>query len=298
MRLGTNILMAALLFMLCYPLRYAYAALEPRVESAQSREIQALLIANDLAKIDQMIESFEEDWHRTGNLIYFKKCCELLGEIEIYDHTRHSDLALKYGIVIVAAMLEEEPIAEVEWVPVHEFDYESECIQLLLAHLTDNDVVLNPSWTATRSQLMRLTAIFSVKIRRRRIVNFKPFETFMNVSSPGVFSGQDPASVEDPKIREAYRDAIRENKEHSIINTQQFCLSRILENEFPRIEDAMVKAYSKDPLAYTELSEYLQLASFSSHDRDQIIRKVEAATNTHAPLSLRPIDSQGQKDRH
>ena len=178
-----------------------------------------------------------------------------------------------------------------------------------VAYLNQSDVVLQlaqnsmfsdkASFESIRSRCMRLVMLFTKRVYAEFVPNYRMQKGFINVSPPDGSgpAGIDPSEIEDPISRAKYEAAIRENDKKRRLNMEQRYLSEIAKVTFPKIEKEIIKAYSEEPIAYPELSEYLTLGGYDDQARRRIFDAVAEKTKVQPPLGLVPTAAEIEKTK-
>ncbi len=279
-----------------FPIRFLFVALLCGIVlnvcagdemSAYTQSVRDAVGKGDATTVMSMVDKLEEGFGTGGSTEYFQKIsivCQSLAE------SAHCGNAM-YPVLVRCAdlLLEKETVNG----PLRSALIQSQfdAIQPLLRELAATTSGRDRAWEENRAHLMRLVSIFSKRVRSRLIENFKPFPVSINVAPPegGGDSGSDPASIKDPVVRAAYVKLIHENSENTLVNQEQRYLSDLARDGFSRIEDGIVPLYSSAPPPYDELYQFLQLGQFTQTQRIKIIRGVERASNTQAPVAIQKI---------
>ena len=151
-------------------------------------------------------------------------------------------------------------------------------------------------WAARRSRACRLAMLLTKRVKTFWIPNFKIEKVYMNVPFPpnmsssgvprGFASGGDPAEITDPITRAAYEAAIKQNSEKVWRNGAQRDLDDIVKTSLPKLEIEIIRMYSVPPVAFEEITEYLELGGFTNDERLRIISSIAQKIQTQPPAGL------------
>lgn len=277
------VLRFTILLVLCSVVWNVGAESEVRVDRPT---IATLLTKGDTPEIERIIARLEQNWSITSDPAYFENmsviCQEMASQV-----IRNKDWFPKLLNCSSLLFEKNETVKDSERCIM--YVNQAEVIHRLLDLLTNKVIWDDPLWNQSRSKVFRLVATYYSRMQKRYIPNFRPHNIVMNVMPPagsGADAGADPRSIKDPEAKADYEAAIHENSRKGAINREQRCLEDIMQNELPRWEVSIIEAYSREPLNYEELGEYLH--GFGSQERYHIITGVVKATGKAAPVDFLP----------
>jgi len=154
-----------------------------------------------------------------------------------------------------------------------------EVIEILLSLNAITDTMSDSERQIIRSRNFRMAMVYMQRWRKIIIPNYRMKPASMNILPAGV-------DLEDEKVMQVYREKIIENEKNAKSNLEQGVLKRIEKKRNPIIERAMVEEYSKRPIDYQELSDFLFLGQYPHADRLRILLAVERKSGENIPLFL------------
>ncbi|MFH0937745.1 MAG: hypothetical protein V1899_00440 [Planctomycetota bacterium] len=126
-----------------------------------------------------------------------------------------------------------------------------------------------------RSITFRLVMIVIERVRRKTIPNYVMRHALMNPCS-WVDSTNEVAMKKHNAI-------LKEHSENARMNLEQGMLASFQEDDFPIMEGLIIAAYSKYPVRYEELRDYLILGRYTPSERSRIFAAVTKATKKCLP---------------
>jgi hypothetical protein len=137
------------------------------------------------------------------------------------------------------------------------------------------------SFENVRSTTFRLVIIIVERIRHRTIVNYISKPVSMNVLGGPLLDLEDTNPVEYRRLMAL----VKVNNENGKVNNEQLVLKLTREEFFPEVEQQLIAAYSKHPMRYEELRDYLILGRYEPEDRARIY----AAIVNNSGVALPPF---------
>jgi hypothetical protein len=132
------------------------------------------------------------------------------------------------------------------------------------------------SFDKVRSATFRSVMISVSKLRCTVIPNY--------VRRPAVMNPIAWMDARNEVVVKEQEKKLKENNENARMNFLQGVLDAIQKKEIPVIEAAIIKAYSKQPIRYEELRDYLILGQYSLSERVRIFSAVEKFSGERTPL--------------
>lgn len=273
-------------------------------EKSNGAEIRKLLSAKDLNAIRKYAEQLERNWSETYDLSYFDSMFILCSEIFNYTKSASSEeyelLQQFVGCALVKRNIGTSEISQHNFMAM--LNQQKGLAELLLAQ--KNEDISN--FEKFRSRNTRILMVFLKVIQDQSIPNFKPLIAYANVNPPinygndfGLCAGMDPNVINDPRTRTAYENAIAENQKNIKINFEQNILAKTSKRLLFQLEQYLRVVYSKKPILFLELNEYMILGMFDDKSRTQILNAIANDTRVPMPVGIIPrsimIDAESDK---
>ncbi|MBU1862553.1 MAG: hypothetical protein KKH94_02680 [Candidatus Omnitrophica bacterium] len=97
----------------------------------------------------------------------------------------------------------------------------------------------------------------------------------INIAPPGPYpSGTAPESIKEPEIRKEYEKAIAKNEAITKRYNFQYKLRDIEKKLSRKMEDLLVRAYSKAPQSSAELIKYFEKYNVEQETRTRILKRI------------------------
>ena len=125
-----------------------------------------------------------------------------------------------------------------------------------------------------RSTTFRLVMIVMERVRRLTIPNYV-------LSKIHPIAGW-AAGLSDAELKER-EEKIRGNNKNAIVNMAQMSLQAIQRNQIPMMERLIIMAYSRRPIRYEELRDYLIFGRYTPLERARIFATVEKTSGERLP---------------
>lgn len=231
----------------------------------------------DLEKVRSIVSMAEMDWGKNDYIGYFDKMINLCQKLISRKGVNAADYML---FLDTASQVILKPHTTVKPHSIAFTNYERIANMLVPETL----VLIQPSpesFSALRSRNTRLLMIVLSKARNAKIPNFNPNKPlFVNLAPPinpgnePLIAGMDPAAIKNPEARAAYEKAIADNAKVAEERSEQQSIDKIIKHLVPRVEEYLVKVYSKNPLNDVELTEYMALGNFDAASSSKVIDDV------------------------
>lgn len=247
----------------CYAADDENSPLEQQFLETNSN-IQASAQARDLDSLEKLADQVEQEWP-ARNMKYYgglmKTICDALSSYNYKDPRQH-ELERKYALRALEKAAEktvsDEPQPLSPQIEVH-----------LLGHLFFRDLNAYSTSKITGEDFARersSRAKLALGALKRQLDEFDPKWDPMPLPEswpevPGVRSARSaaaPESIKDPVLRATYEAALERNRQRNEEHNRQYELRGFQKLFWPKVEQYIIRLYSKPPYNTEELEIYLR----------------------------------------
>ena len=234
----------------------------------------------DLTKVKNIVLMAETNWQKNDYIAYFDRMTTLCQKIVYRKDVSVADYML-FLDTVSQIVLKPDKVVQPHDIAIGNYERVANMLvpETLVAIQTTPE-----KFTELRSRNTRLLMIVLSKARAAKIPNFKHGTLFVDVDPPinpddePMLTGMDPKAIKNPAARAAYEKAIADNTKAAEEQNEQLYIQRLLDHTVPKVEQYLVKAYSKNPLNDAELAEYMALGNFDAKSTSKVIDEVHRQT--------------------
>lgn len=266
------------------------------VKQIKQEEIHQLLRKGGPDEVLGIAEGFERDWKGKKDPVYFNNIATICQALHAYPEASETEYKLLHQLA--SNILAKTDAGETEAKSFALYN-QAEVIKLFLYQNKFTAAFIaatNPiQWGELRSKRTRLVMVCWDRIQRGVIPNYQHKPVSVNVKVPDVGegprepipTGADPKYIKDPVRRRAYEEAIAQNHKNNNENKDQQSYRDLIQLYGPQVERYLIDAYSRAPVDYYELHEYMLLGGFEPKIWERIASAIEAKTGEKIPVGLR-----------